>query len=425
MSLIQPIVPLLLAVFLAMGGMGALTTIVSVRLDAAGASPILLGGLTAAYYLGVTIGSTQAYRLIGQVGHIRAFGASATVLVAATLGHTLGSDPPTWIALRLVEGCCMAGLFVCIESWLNQSATSGTRGQILALYMIALYGAQGAGQYLIVVDDPHGFRQFVLVSILVSLAVLPVALSRKAPPLSQQELAPVRILHLYRSSPLGFAGTVIGGLVVGAFYGLGPVYVRHLGYDLGQSATFVSAAIIGGMILQWPFGKLSDLIDRRLVLVGLFAALVVVSIGMTMLPQGRFTPLIGGVALFGGIIFAIYPICVSHTNDFLTPAEMVPASGGMVLGFSMGAIAGPFLASLVMSMFEENGLFLFAALVAAVALSFALWRMTVRPPVPLDQRLPFLPQTPIPGPLDGVTADGEDSGSEIGEAAPATEPSRS
>ncbi|MBP2305311.1 MFS transporter [Azospirillum melinis] len=423
MSLIQPIVPLLLAVFLMMGGTGALTTIVSVRLDAAGASPILLGALTAAYYLGVTVGSTQAFRLVGQVGHIRAFSASATVLVAATLGHTLGSDPAAWIALRLVEGCCMAGLFVCIESWLNQSATSATRGQILALYMIALYGAQGVGQYLMVIDDPHGFKQFVIVSILVSLALVPVALSRTAPPLLQK-LESIRIGHLYRASPLGFAGTVISGLVVGAFYGLGPVYVRHLGYDLGQSATFISAAIIGGMLLQWPFGKLSDLIDRRLVVVGLFAALAVISIGMTMLPQGGFGPLLAGISLFGGIIFAIYPICVSHTNDFLTPAEMVPASGGMVLGFSMGAIAGPFLASLVMAVFEQDGLFLFTALVAGIALAFALWRMTVRPPVPLEQRLPFLPQAPIPGPLDGVTPGMEKSGNDIGEEAPDAEPSR-
>lgn len=424
MSLIQPIVPLLLAVFLMMGGTGALTTIVSVRLDAAGAPPILLGALTAAYYLGVTVGSTQAFRLVAQVGHIRAFSASATVLVAATLGHTLWSDPAAWIALRFVEGCCMAGLFVCIESWLNQSATSATRGQILALYMIALYGAQGVGQYLMVIDDPHGFKQFVIVSILVSLALVPIALSRTAPPLLQK-LESIRIGHLYRASPLGFAGTVISGLVVGAFYGLGPVYVRHLGYDLGQSATFISAAIIGGMLLQWPFGKLSDLIDRRLVLVGLFAVLAVISIGMTMLPEGGFGPLLAGISLFGGIIFAIYPICVSHTNDFLTPAEMVPASGGMVLCFSMGAIAGPFLASLVMAVFEQDGLFLFSALVAIVALAFALWRMTVRPPVPLDQRLPFLPQAPIPGPLDGVTPGAEASGTGIGEAAPEAEPSRS
>ncbi|CAO3359853.1 MFS transporter [Azospirillum melinis] len=423
MSLIQPIVPLLLAVFLMMGGTGALTTIVSVRLDAAGASPILLGALTAAYYLGVTVGSTQAFRLVGQVGHIRAFSASATVLVAATLGHTLGADPAAWIALRLVEGCCMAGLFVCIESWLNQSATSATRGQILALYMIALYGAQGVGQYLMVIDDPHGFKQFVIVSILVSLALVPVALSRTAPPLLQK-LESIRIGHLYRASPLGFAGTVVSGLVVGAFYGLGPVYVRHLGYDLGQSATFISAAIIGGMLLQWPFGKLSDLIDRRLVLVGLFAALAVISIGMTMLPESGFGPLLAGISLFGGIIFAIYPICVSHTNDFLTPAEMVPASGGMVLGFSVGAIAGPFLASLVMAVFEQDGLFLFAALVAGIALAFALWRMTVRPPVPLEQRLPFLPQAPIPGPLDGVTPGVEKSGNGPGEDAPDAEPSR-
>ncbi|MCW2241997.1 MFS transporter [Azospirillum canadense] len=404
MSLIRPIFTLLVAVFLMMGGTGALTTIVSVRLDAVGALSILLGALTAAYYLGVTIGSLHAYRLVGQVGHIRAFSASATVLVAATLGHALGSDPLAWIALRLVEGCCMAGLFVCIESWLNQSATSGTRGRILALYMIALYGAQGVGQYLLVIDDPHGFKQFVLVAIFVSLALLPVALTRKAPPLLPK-LAPVRIRHLYRASPLGCAGTVISGLVVGAFYGLGPVYVRHLGYDLGQSATFVSSAIIGGMVFQWPLGKISDILDRRLVLVGLFAALIVISVGMITLPQLGFASLVGGIALFGGVIFAIYPVCVSHTNDFLTPSEMVPASGGMVLGFSMGAIAGPFLASLVMVLIERDGLFLFSAMVGAVALVFGLWRMTVRPPVPIEQRLPFLPQTPIGAPLEGLSAE--------------------
>lgn len=419
MSLIRPIAPLLVAVFLMMGGTGALTTIVSVRLDAVGASSVLLGALTAAYYLGVMIGSIQAYRLVRQVGHIRAFSASATVLVTATLGHALGSDPLAWTALRFVEGCCMAGLFVCIESWLNQSATTVTRGRILALYMIALYGSQGVGQYLLVIDDPHGFRQFVLVSIFISLALLPVALTRKAPPLLPK-LAPVRIHCLYRASPLGFAGTVISGLVVGAFYGLGPIYIRRLGYDLEQSATFVSAAIIGGMIFQWPFGKLSDLLDRRLVLVSLFAALVVISIGMTMLPQLGFAPLVGGIALFGGIIFAIYPICVSHTNDFLTPAEMVPASGGMVLGFSMGAIVGPFLASLMMAMFEQDGLFLFSALVAATALSFGLWRMTVRPPVPVDRRLPFLPQAPVAAPLEGLRAGGETLGDSIAKQASQT-----
>ncbi len=200
MSLVRPIFTLLSAVFLMMGGTGALTTIVSVRLDAAGTPPVLLGALTAAYYLGVTIGSVQAYRLIGWVGHIRAFSASATVLVAATLGYALGSDPFAWIALRLVEGCYMAGLLVCIESWLNQCATSGTRGRILALYMIALYGAQGAGQYLLVVDDQQGFRQFVLVSILISLALLSVALTDKPPPAASGSCAFPHPLSLSRQS---------------------------------------------------------------------------------------------------------------------------------------------------------------------------------------------------------------------------------
>lgn len=392
MATLRPVLVLLVAVFVMMAGIGALTSIVSVRLDAAGIPSLLIGAVTAGYYLGLTVGSLQAYRLIGRVGHIRAFSAFAAALSAAVLGHAFAVDPVLWGVLRVVEGYCMAGLFVCVESWLNQGARADTRGQVLAFYMIVLYGAQGAGQYLLTVPDPHGHVQFVLVSMLVSVALLPVALTRQSPP-CLPEVSPFGIGHLYRTSPLGFMGTVMSGLVGGALYGLGPVYVRRLGYDLGDSASFVSASILGGMLLQWPLGKLSDVFDRRLVLAALFAALIAVSLFMTVAPPLGFPVLVAGVALFGGITFALYPICVAHTNDFLTPAEMVSASGGMVLGYSAGAIVGPFIASAAMTAFDVAGLFLFAAGVGVAALLFGLWRMTVRPSVPAGQRGPFRAQT--------------------------------
>jgi MFS family permease len=381
MAPLRPIFVLLIAVFIVMAGTGALTTIVSVRLDAAGTPSLLLGAVSAAYYAGLTVGSVQAFRLVGRVGHIRAFSALAALLSGAVLGHVFGTDSLVWGVLRLIEGCCMAGLFVCIESWLNQGATSTTRGQVLALYMIATYAARGAGQYLLVIPDPHGFVQFVLVSALVSFALVPVALTRQAPPLLSKVVS-FGVARLYRTSPLGFVGTVMSGLVAGAFYGLGPVYLLRLGYDLSDSAAFMSACGLGGVLLQWPLGKLSDLFDRRLVLNGLFAALLMVSLGMTAAAALGLPALLGGAVLFGGVMFALYPIAVAHTNDFLDPADMVSASGGMVLGFSVGATIGPFLAAAAMAAFEESGLFLFSAAVGMAALLFGLWRMTVRPSMP-------------------------------------------
>jgi len=401
-ELLRPVSVLMLAAFMMMAGMGTLTSVLGLRLTDADAPTLIIGLVMGAYSAGLTLGSLYAYRLIQGVGHIRAFSALASVISAATLLHPLAQGAVVWGALRLLEGFCMAGAFVCMESWLNQKATTATRGRILAFYMISLYAGQGAGQFLLHLEDGQSPIIFLVLSALLSLALVPVALTRQPPP-QLPDIVSFGVSRLYRASPLGLAGTVFGGLVGGALVNMAPVYLRQLGHEVSDTALFMGAVIFGGILLQWPLGRLSDLFDRRSVIVALFAALTAVGFTMTLANGYGFPVLLAGAGLFGGIAFTLYPACVAHTNDHLPPADIVSASGGLVLGYSMGAALGPFAAAIVMALTGPSGLFLFAAGVGAAATLFGLWRMGMRPPVPGDLQAPYQTMpltTPLVAPLD-------------------------
>jgi MFS family permease len=268
--------------------------------------------------------------------------------------------------------------------------------------MIFLYSGQAAGQFMLNLQDASGFLLFVLVSILISFAAIPVALTRVAPPMLP-DVVGLSFRHLYQASPLGLVGTVASGLVLGSFYSLGPVFASGIGLDLSQTGLFMSTAIIGGVLLQLPVGRLSDVFDRRLVIVAVLGAMVLVCIG-TAAVAGLGSSLLYLVTfVLGGVSFSLYPLCVAHTNDHLEPAARVSASGGLILAYSAGATAGPLLSSSAMTLAGAAGLFAFMAATSAVALVFALWRMRVRPSPPAEQQGPYqiLPRTtPVAAPLD-------------------------
>ncbi|EWY39770.1 major facilitator transporter [Skermanella stibiiresistens SB22] len=402
-SIVRSISSLLIAVALLMLGSGMLSTLVGVRLSSTEVGPVAIGFVMAAYYAGLTAGSLFGYRVIVKVGHIRAFSAFASIFSAATLGHALWLNLPFWALLRLAEGFCMAGLFMCIESWLNERATSGTRGRMLSLYMITLYGAMAIGQQLLNLDDPTGMLRFIAISILTSLALVPVALTRNGPPMLPN-IASFGIRRLYEASPLGIFGTFVSGLVTGAIYGLAPVYGTGAGFGTAGTALFMTVIILGGVALQWPLGKLSDLFDRRTVIIGLSAATAAASLGMIAAAgMESQIPLMLVAALFGGLSFTIYPVCVAHTNDHIDKSELVQASGGLILAYSVGATIGPLAGSAVMSALGNPGLFTFTAAGAATAVVFGLYRAVQRPALPAEAQGPFqsLPRTtPVVAPLD-------------------------
>ncbi len=396
-----PVRSLLLAIFMMMAGSGFLTTLISIRMERAGTGAPLIGLVSAAYFAGLTVGSLQVSHIIARVGHIRAFAAFISVFSASSLAYAIHRDVAFWMALRFVDGFCVAGIYICIESWLNQHADHRNRGTVLAGYMIALYSGQAIGQFLLNVSDAKPSLPFMAAAILLSLALLPVVLTRTTQP-AIGDLRPLSIRRLYAISPLGVVGAALTGMMLGAFYALGAVYLRRLGMDLSATASFMSLMILGGVVFQWPLGRISDVLDRRLVIIGGFA-FAFLTCGVLVMTGGTGPHMVPLGILFGGVSFALYPLCVAHANDRLTPEERIGASGGLVLSYSMGAVAGPLTGSIAMAVFGAEGLFLLIGACAFAAAIFGLWRLWAGSTLPSEKRTAYqsLPRTtPMAAVLD-------------------------
>lgn len=390
---IRPIVPVLASVAILMLGNGALGTLIGLRMTNTGASSIAVGAVTAAFFAGLTLGSLQCFRFIKQAGHIRAFAAFASLYSAASLGHAISADTIVWALLRFAEGVCLAGIYMCIESWLNDQASNETRGGIVSSYMITLYAAMALGQQLLNLNATGSPLLFMIVSMLLSLSLVPVCLTRTAPP-SLPDVTSFDFRALYRASPLGLVGVFVSGGVIGAIYGMAPVYAAASGFGMTGAATFMTVLITGGVLLQFPLGRLSDIFDRRTIIIGVCGALTILSIAMSVVGYGTWL-FLGCTLLFGGVAFSIYPLCLAHTNDHVAKEDLVAASGGLILLNSVGSILGPLIASLAMASFGPKGLFVFSTTLGLAAAAFGVWRTMVRPAPDAQDQAAFrpLPQT--------------------------------
>lgn len=388
-----PVRALLVAIFVLMSGSGFLSTLIAIRLELAGASAGMIGLVATSYFAGLMLGSMRVERLIARIGHIRAFAAFVTVYSASSLAYAILEEPLLWSGLRFIDGFAMAGVFVCLESWLNKQATQANRSTVLATYMIALYAGQAAGQFLLNLGENEPDLPFMLSAILLSIALLPVLLTRMEQP-QLETIAPFSLKRLYEVSPLGVVGTLATGAILGAFYGLGAVYVQRIGLDLSQVALFTSLVIAGGVAMQYPLGMLSDRFDRRLVVIGCFLAVVATSLPLALyILPGPLTFALG--AAFGGFAFALYPLCVAHSNDHLAEDQRIGASSGLVLIYSAGAVAGPLIGSFGLGSMGPRGLFATIAIMGALGGAFGVLRIFARAAVPSEDQQSFqsLPRT--------------------------------
>lgn len=368
-------------------GDGLQGTLLAVRADLEGFSATLTGLVMSTFYLGFLLGSIMTPGITVRVGHIRVFAAFAALSSAAILIHALFVTVPVWIAMRLVSGFCFAGIYIVAESWLNDRASNQTRGKLLSLYMIVTYVGVGAGQLLLNLAEPGEYPLFILTSVLISVAVVPLLLSAGSPPKFQGAVR-ISLLQLYRLTPLGIVSMFAVGLVTATFFALGPVYARRIGLDISEISYFMTAAVVGTVVLQGPIGALSDYFDRRKVLTVITILTSIAALICIPAAQVSNIALFVSIALFGGLAFPLYSICIAYTNDHLDSNQMIAASGALVLVSGLGAITGPVLFAFIMDTFGNRSLFWSIAVVHAVTAVFAIYRMIMSAPVPLDKQRP-------------------------------------
>lgn len=401
-SVLLAVAPLLFSAAIMIMGNGLFGTLVAVRMDLDGIGVGTIGLVLAFYSAGFALGTIICPRIVLLVGHIRTFAAFAAIASATALFHALLVDPVVWAALRFITGVSMAVLFTIIESWLNARAVNAVRGRVMSSYMAVNYTAFGLSQPWLTAMDPAGFALFSVVAMLVSLSLVPLALTPvETPPVIKVKRFGLRTLIAI--SPLGVAGCFSVGLISAAFSGMGPVYARTIDVSPSWVAGFMMTAIFAGFLLQYPMGRLSDRFDRRQVILGIAIALAVVSAALALFGGLSMTLMLCLLAVFGGLSYTIYPLSLSHANDFMQPEQLVPAAAGLLLCYGIGAVFGPVMASRVMGFLGPSGLFAWTGTVATLLALFTVWRMTRRVAKPNEEQGSFVAvptTTPIAAELD-------------------------
>ncbi len=384
---------LLLGIGILMLGSGLQSTEISLRATLAGFSVPVIGVVMSCYYVGYLLGTAAAPRLVRRVGHIRVFAAMAAMAAAAILVQGLFVQPFTWALLRGVSGLCFAGLYVVAESWLNDRASRATRGSLLAIYMVVLYIGLGSAQFLLIPANPETTRPFMLAAVMISLALVPIALAaHRAPEIALPRKVSYR--ELYRNSPLGVVAVTIAGMITACVYTMGPVYAQHIGLGTPGVATFMGISILAAVVGQYPIGRLSDRIDRRTVIaaVGIIAALSAATLAIAHdLPRVMFY---ATTALFSSMAFTLYSLGVSHVNDQLEATQMVAASSALLSLNGLGAAVSPILLGTLIARFGSPAYFATLAALAGLLTVFDLWRKRRSEPVCADMKGAYIAAGP-------------------------------
>ena len=397
----RPTVATLLALLLGFGlmqmGNTLQATLLSVRGGSEGFSPAQIGAVGSGFWVGVVIGSLRCGKVIQIVGHIRAFVALGAIASTAPLLHLLLIDPLAWVLTRALTGFCFAGLFIVVESWLNSAATEETRGQILSIYAMTGLLAGIVGQLLLPATDPAGFRAFCIVAIIIAFALVPIALTRASAPAYEGGGTRISIRGLYRQSPFGIVAAFLCGVATSAFFTLGPVFAQRRDLDTGGVAVFMASGTLGGFLMAWPLGWLSDRLDRRLVIIG--AAVTATASLLTMMAlvpdEASRWILYLCAGVLGGTIVPTYSVVMAHVNDAVGEGEFVAASGGLLIMQGLGAVAGPLLGGLAMSALPQGLSYMLIATQIVIAV-FGAYRLTRRAAPPEMHKGVFVVEPPIP-----------------------------
>ena len=383
---------LLLGILLLMLGNGLQGTLLAIRGDIEGFSATTMSVIMTGYFLGFILGSRITPEMIRRVGHVRTFAALASLLSAAFILYPAFPDPVVWTILRIVVGICISGIYIVAESWLNDISTNETRGQALSLYLIVQMVGIIAAQAIVNAADPSGYILFVLISVLVSVSFAPILLSVSAAPVFETSKR-MSLRELYVVSPLGCVGSFFLGSVFAAQFGMGAVYATAKGLSVADLSLFVSMVYVGGMLLQYPLGYISDRIDRRL-LIMIITFMGGVSLLVGSLFTDRFIVLLVLAFVMGGVANPLYSLLIAYTNDYLEHEDMAAASAGLILLSGIGALVSPVIVGYLITNVGADSYFVFIGLLFLATTSYGLFRMTQRAAPSAEDTSAYAPVAP-------------------------------
>ena len=368
-------------IMLANGLQGSL---IGVRASLEGYTAFAAGFIMTGYYAGFLSGALIIPQRIKNVGHVRTFAALASIASISILLHSLHVSFFGWFLMRFITGMCFVGMYTVAESWINDLSENNNRGQALSVYMMVSMAGSAFGQLFLNIASPETATLFMLVSILISVSLVPIlVVVSKQPDFSISEFLTIK--ELYNISPLGVTAAVLTGLAHGTLWGIGSIYALKNGLTIEQVSIFMFTFIIGGAVNQYLIGYLSDRYDRRSVLVAVaflasFFSVLAVVFGTS------FTSLLIITFIFGGLTVPLYALAIAHTNDFLSKKEMVAASAGLQLATGAGLTVGPLLGGLAIDLIGAAGFWIYLFVIHGSLGIFGLYRMSIRDAVPLEDQ---------------------------------------
>ncbi len=382
-----------IAVLMLTTGIGLLNTTLSLRLTLENVPIQMTGLIMASYFFGLVLGGLYCHRLVERVGHIRAFATFAAAATAIALLHGLFFSAAAWAICRFLTGISTMGLYTVIESWLNESTEPCSRGRVLSVYMLSTYMGMAIGQQLLNVGSVLGHELFFVVGIFLALCMVPVSVTRSIhPELHKPER--FNMVALIRKAPIGMLGCFTSGLLSSAFHSIGPVFGNRIGLTVTGLSWFMTAAIIGGLVLQWPIGKFSDRFDRTWVLAVLGVSIAAVSLIMMVIAKGAYILFLIVTGIYGGLVFTVYPVSVARAHDLFAPKDVIPVSSVLLIVYGIGASIGPIAATTAMALVNEpSGFFVHSLLISGVfgLLAFVLRRREGLEIVPVSEQVDFIP----------------------------------
>ena len=370
-------------IMMAYGFQGSL---LGVRAVAEEFSLISTGFMMSGYFAGYFIGAKTIPIIISRVGHIRVFAAFASIASLIILLHSIFIHPFIWFLLRVLTGISMVSIYTVAESWLNDRASNKNRGSILSIYMVILYGSMGIGMFLLNFSNPLKFEPFILISVITSVALVPILLTKKKPP-TFKKIKAMSLKEVYIASPFGMVSSFFYGTIQSALFTLLAVYAASMNFSIFHISLVTFLLAISGAISQWPIGKISDSFDRRKVIIystfaAAFFALCAILTSRQMYLPGELatskTWFYISLILFSVCSLPMFSLILAHTNDFIPKEKFVAAGASLQFTFGMGAMGGPFLCSIFMNIVGLNGFFIFLIFFHVLIGAFGIYRNSVR-----------------------------------------------